>query len=98
MARAKIPYDDLRISLNQMFPAPTYRTVRLHGESRNRGYKDPKRTPTTIYGRGSGNYARIGYRCWVTLEFIDFIDDEFNGNWKQGSRWVMVPYNLSDLY
>ncbi len=93
MARAKIPYEDLRIALKDMFPYPTYRTVRLHGEQRDRSGSTFSKTPTTIYGRGSGNYKRIGYRCWVTLEFIDFIDDDFNGNWKRGSRWVMVEFN-----
>lgn len=94
MARAKIPYDELRITLRKMFPSPTYRTVRLHGESRNRGYGE-KRTPTTIYGRGTGNYARIGYRCWVTTERIDSVTQDFNGFWVQESRWVMVEYNLN---
>lgn len=93
MGRAKIPYGDLQITLNKMFPYPTYRTVRLHGENRKRGYGDSKKTPTTIYGRGSGNYKRIGYRCWVTLEFIDSINQDFNGNWERKTDWVMVEFN-----
>ncbi len=87
MGRATIPYEDIKAKLEAMFPWPTYRTVRLRKPDR---YNDIK-APTTVYDRSTGNYARAGYKCHVTLErFVGVSEDLTQTLWKQERQTVMV--------
>jgi hypothetical protein len=67
MARATIPYDELQIAAEKMFPEPVFTSVRVEGRRRRYQSTDKKPTPTTIYDRRSGNYKSIGYRCFITM-------------------------------
>ena len=86
MARAKIPYEELRAKLEQMFPWPTCR-VRLRTPNRQNDVK----APVTIYDRSGGNFQRIGYRCQIILSMFTGLDEDLERTiWDQQRMTVMV--------
>ena len=87
MPRARIPYDEIRRKLYEMFPEPTFRFVRLRTPDRYNNLK----APTTIYDRRSGNFKTIGYRCAIIYErFEKFSDDLERGIFRQVRDVVLV--------
>ena len=63
MPRAKIPYDDIERELRTLYPYPLFREIRIR--TRFKGDRIGKVTPTTVYDRTSGNFARIGYKVAI---------------------------------
>tara|TARA_R110000803_G_C11981119_1_gene320767 strand:- start:416 stop:682 length:267 start_codon:yes stop_codon:yes gene_type:complete len=86
MARATIPYADIDAKVAALFPWPTYQSVVLDVP---RSFNDTK-APTTVYDRRTGNYARIGYRVWVSRERISGFDNQFRAKYTRESGYVIV--------
>jgi hypothetical protein len=86
MARATIPYEDLRAKAETLFPYPTYDSVSLRKPTRYDDYK----APTTVYDRSTGNFQRIGYRCYIRRTRIEGFSEDFRPIWKTEGSYVIL--------
>lgn len=57
-----IPYETLQKALNDKYPWPVHRNVKLLDKSDFGGT-----TPVRVYDRSSGNFSPIGYRVTVSM-------------------------------
>tara|TARA_R110002012_G_scaffold308631_1_gene514989 strand:- start:400 stop:681 length:282 start_codon:yes stop_codon:yes gene_type:complete len=90
MARASIPYDELQIAAEKLFPAPVFTSVRVEGRRRRYNTYDFKPTPTTIYDRRSGNYKSIGYRCYIVMFMFTGFSSRFDPQSKKIEGWFLI--------
>jgi len=74
MAKAAVPYDQLQINLENLFPEPIFQRVRLLKPKRGNNI----RAPTAIYDRTGGAFKKIGYRCKIQGTMVTGIDP----NWQ----------------
>lgn len=86
MARAKIPYEDIKAAVDSLFPWPTFNDVKLDVP---RSFNETK-APTTVYDRRSGNFSKIGYRVYVWRSRIDGFDNQFRPKYKDDRGFVIV--------
>jgi len=73
MAKAAVPYDELQIAAENMFPEPIFQNIRLLKPKRSNNV----RAPTAVYDRTSGAFKKIGYRCLIQGQMVLGIDS----NW-----------------
>ena len=73
MPRAKIPYDAIESKMIELYPYPLYRGVGIRTVFTDRVRR---KTPTTVYDRTTGNFARIGYK--VAIEGLIFVGTDQN--------------------
>lgn len=83
MPRVRIPYDALIDAARKKYPYPVFRNVTV--ERRDRYNNIP--SPTVVYDRSGGNYAKMGFLCTVVLE-------EFDGLEVSQSQWRPIGYEV----
>ena len=90
MARAAIPYDELQIAAEKMFPEPVFMSVRVEGRRRKQYSFEEKPTPTTVYDRRTGNYKSIGYRCYIRMNQFNGFGPRFTPSFRPVQGWYLI--------
>jgi len=93
MARARIPYDELQIAAEKMFPEPCYIGVRVEGTIRKTYSWEEKPTPTVVYDRRTGNYQRIGFRCALSMYRLTGFDSLLEPRRELIRGWFLIELN-----
>ena len=93
MARARIPYDELQIAAENLFPEPCYIRVTLEGTRRRYSSWEEKPTPTVIYDRRTGNYQRIGYRCALSMQRFTGFNQQLQPQYQMVRGWFLIELN-----
>ena len=86
MPRATIPYFDLELKLEKMYPFPVFRRPRIRRKDEFKGF-----TPITVYDRSSGNFKPIGYKC--SIEYSRFqgeYDTAMNPVFREEMQVVVI--------
>ena len=87
MAKAAVPYEQLQIELERLYPEPIFQNMRLLKPKRGNNI----RAPTAIYDRTAGSFKKIGYRCIIQGTMVTGIDS----NWlyirkKDFQRTILI--------
>jgi len=89
MPRARIPYDELESAIQDKYPFPLYKNVRLLRKERYNNVP----TPTVVYDRSTGNYAAIGWKVTVSVEQYEGVVEDR----RYGYLTKYAPSKFTDI-